>query len=449
MPSGACVPESCRGVKPAGLAALVLGLFVFAAHALRTGETGLAAATVALLGLLAARRRVAPWILGPAVLLAGLLLAAATRDLLGFRLAAGLPWLRLAAIMAGVVGLCLGGGLFALSGGLASWCDRGDGTGRAPAAAFWLTATLLGIARAKGPFPLLLADRFFPGWGVFEIALLGLYAAWLTGRMLAAPHTGPLRARYWGAFSLVFFAQLALGLAGATRFLMTGALHLPVPALIVAGPVYRGGGYFMPILYLTTLLLVGPGWCAHLCYIGAADNACAGFGRKTPKRLSRTLPYWRGASLVLALGLAAGLRLAGVGPTYALALAAGFGLAGLGIMATASRQTGVMVHCTAYCPIGLVGNVLGKLSPWRVRIGPGCDGCGRCARACRYLALSPADLAKGRPGLSCTLCGDCLGACPGGRIGYRFPGLSPQTARTAYLTLVVALHAVFLGVARL
>ena len=45
---------------------------------------------------------------------------------------------------------------------------------------------------------------------------------------------------------------------------MTGKLHLPVPALIVAGPVYRGSVGFMLILFLCTILLVGPAWCSHL-----------------------------------------------------------------------------------------------------------------------------------------------------------------------------------------
>jgi hypothetical protein len=32
---------------------------------------------------------------------------------------------------------------------------------------------------------------------------------------------------------------------------------------------------------------------------------------------------------------------------------------------------------------------------------------------------------------------------------YRFPGLGPDTARAAFLTLIAALSAVFLGVARI
>jgi ferredoxin len=430
----------------------VLGLLLFAAHALRSGNVGLAAASLALSGLAAPRPRLWPFgpaVLGPALLLMALAFADAGRDMVLFRLAAGLPYARLAAIMAGVVAVCAAGGLFAFANQVRVRHGLHGPQAFAQGAAFWLTAGLLAVARAKAPFPVLLADRFFPGWGVLEILALALYAAWLAGRMLAAPRTGPLRSRYWAAFSLVFFGQLALGLLGWGVFLMTGALHLPVPALIVAGPIYRGGGLFMPILYLSTVLLVGPGWCSHLCYIGAADDACARLGRKAPKRLPGRRIWWRAATLALAVGLAALFRALGVATGVAIGAAALFGLIGLAIMGTLSRKAGVMVHCTQYCPIGLVGNILGKVSPWRVRIGPGCDGCGRCTRACRYLALSPDDLSRGRPGLSCTLCGDCVGACPGGRIGFHFPGLSPETARTAFFTLVIALHAVFLGVARI
>jgi ferredoxin len=144
---------------------------------------------------------------------------------------------------------------------------------------------------------------------------------------------------------------------------------------------------------------------------------------------------------------AIGLRGLGVATGTAVWLAAGFGLAGGGRMGTLSRKPGGMIHCTLFCPIGLGSSLLGRvLSFWRLRIGPGCDGCSRCARVCRYLALSPADLARGRPGHSCTLCGDCVGVCPGGRIGYRFRDYRPR-GPIGYLYPIGQLHAVFLGVA--
>jgi len=432
-----------------GIVLQALALLLFAAHALRSGSTGLTASALVLLGLIASRRRLTPGILGPALAGIAVAFAIAGRDMILFRLAADLPWVRLAGIMAAVTVVCLAGAFFSFSKRGMAFYSRGPSCLREQTAAFWLTAGLLTLTRAKAPFSVLLIDRFFPGWGPLEILVLGLYAAWLTGRMLTAPDTAPLRARYWAAFSLIFFGQLALGLLGVTACLMTGALHLPVPALIVGGPLYRGGGFFMPILYLATVLLVGPGWCAHLCYIGAADALCARHGRAIPKRLPQKWRFWRVGTLFLTIGLAVGFRAFGVDTATAVWTAAVFGIFGLGVMVVASRRTGVMVHCTTFCPIGIVGNVLGKLSPWRIRIAPGCDGCGRCSRACRSLALSPEDLSRGRPGLSCTLCGDCMGACPGGRIGLRFPGLSPASARKFFFVLVVTLHAVFLGVARM
>ena len=34
----------------------------------------------------------------------------------------------------------------------------------------------------------------------------------------------------------------------------------PIPAMILAGPLYRGEGFFMPLLFLSTIFFVGPAW---------------------------------------------------------------------------------------------------------------------------------------------------------------------------------------------
>ena len=237
---------------------------------------------------------------------------------------------------------------------------------------------------------------------------------------------------------------------------MTGRLHLPVPALIVAGPLYRGEGLFMPLLFAASALVLGPAWCSWLCYVGAWDGACAAQARATASerpaasaRVRRWTVWGRGATLVLAVIAALGLRATGVPGYEAVCWAALFGLAGVGIMLILSRRAGVMVHCAAFCPMGLAANVLGRLNPLRLRLGPDCTGCGACASRCRYAALLPGDIARRRPGLCCTLCGDCLGACAHGCLGYHVPGLSRAAARTVFLVLAVSLHAVFLGVARI
>jgi len=87
-----------------------------------------------------------------------------------------------------------------------------------------------------------------------------------------------------------------------------------------------------------------------------------------------------------------------------------------------SARAGFMAHCTWFCPMG--------------------------ALACRYGALSPADIDRRKPGPTCTLCGDCVGRCRSHSAGYGFWPLRGEGVRAAFIALVVALHAVFLGVAR-
>jgi len=279
--------------------------------------------------------------------------------------------------------------------------------------------------------------------------LLSGYAAWLLSKLHDPKNTLLWRRRLWTLFSAVFFAQLIVGLAGADRFLMSGNLHLPVPAIILAGPLYRGEGFFMPILFSVTVLLVGSAWCSYLCYIGSWDLHSS-VRRRRPSQLPRWRNWFRVGVLAVIVAAALGLRMAGASGAVATALGLAVGLVGVAIMVFASRRVGSMIHCTMYCPIGPVAGVMGKLSPFRLRINDTtCNDCGACALKCRYGALRPENIAAHAPGITCTLCGDCVGSCKGRSIEYRFVRLSPNMARTVFLVLVVSLHAVFLGVARI
>lgn len=315
-------------------------------------------------------------------------------------------------------------------------------------AAALLTGTLLSIVQWKVERPMLLAERFLPGAGWGEAVLLALYAAWVLRQMIDVRRSALWRRRIWALFSIVFFAQLVLGMAGFEKFLMTGNLHIPVPAMIVGGPVFRGHGLFMPVLFSITVLLVGPAWCSYLCYIGAWDSGFAHL-KKRPTELPRWRRPARAVILVVVVGTALGLRWAGVSTVVAAACGIAFGLFGVGVMAIWSRRTGAMAHCLSYCPIGWLATVMGKISPFRLRIGSECNACGACTVLCRYDALGAEDIERRRPGWSCTLCGDCLRACRERFIEYRFLGLRGERARVVFLVLVVSLHATFLGVARI
>ena len=138
------------------------------------------------------------------------------------------------------------------------------------------TAALFGTIAILTPLlfvapQVFLTERFLPGWAPLHILLAGFWASWVASRLGdrdAAPRT---RLFIWRLFSVAFFVQLALGLAGYGLFLMTGNLHLPVPGMILAAPLYRGGGLFMPILFGVSVLLAGAAWCSHLCYFGAVE----------------------------------------------------------------------------------------------------------------------------------------------------------------------------------
>ena len=325
---------------------------------------------------------------------------------------------------------------------------RAGGTGYGPPlASFLATGTLLSFIHFKVDPPMLLLERFLPGTGMIEVAFLSLYAAWITHAYLKARTTAGLRSQIWLLFSAVFFLQFGLGLAGVDQCLMTGRLHLPIPVLILAGPIFRGGGFFMPILFVSTVLLTGAAWCSHLCYIGSWDNALA--------RRSRVLdnpPWWkaaRGSILIAAILSPLVFRWTGLGGGPALAKALGYGLVGVLVMVLFSRRRGTMVHCTVYCPVGLLADWIGRLNPFRVGFDPACDGCGACNRACRYNALTAGDIGRRKPGISCTLCGDCLPSCPKSALHYALFRLDPAKARTVFVVTVLVLHAVFLGVARI
>ncbi len=423
-----------------------MALLLLSAHALRQGDPGQTAAWALLAGLLLTGT---PWPRAAALLALGwgaFVWGETAWMLVRMRQALDLPWIRLALIMAGVMTFNAAGMVVlarkALDAGARCWTQAG---------AWFVCVTVLGVAREAASFPILLADRLpadFGPWGWLQIMVMGSYAAWLAGLAHAPRGHRRVRPRAWFAFSLVFFGQFVLGLTVSPLFLMTGDLHLPVPALIVGGPLFRGDFSFMLALFCGAVALVGPAWCSHLCYIGAWDDAMARRSGAPRGDAGRALWAGRGATLALTVTASLGLRWLGAPWPMALAAAAVFGLVGVGVMVAVSRRRGRMVHCLTWCPIGLLSVTLGRLSPWRMRTGAGCAQCGACATACRYNALTPADIQRGRPGFSCTLCGECAGACPRSSMGYRAPGLSPVAARGVFLAVTLGLHAAFMGVAR-
>ncbi|MEW5814610.1 MAG: 4Fe-4S binding protein [Spirochaetota bacterium] len=297
-----------------------------------------------------------------------------------------------------------------------------------------------------------------PGFGWLEIVVLGCYAVWIGEKLLDLGKVALTRRRIWFFFSVVFFTQLFLGLLGMNRMLMTGKLHLPIPALIIAGPLFRGEGIFMPVLFLFTVLIAGPAWCSHLCYIGAWDNLASlnsvNVDKLKKARILELFKVLKPAIFLLVILFPLILKLLRTTLVTATVFAIVFGITGAGIMLLFSRKMGVMVHCTYYCPIALLSTLVGKVAPWRIRIGGRCTICGKCTAVCRYNALEIQALQALKSGNTCTLCGDCLSSCSHQQIYYSLYGktgigTTANKVRTAFIILITVLHTLFLAVARI
>lgn len=294
---------------------------------------------------------------------------------------------------------------------------------------------------------MLLLERFYSGWGWLEIVIISVYAGFLLWNMQDPVRTPYWRILSWTIFGFVFFCQLILGILIESKFLMTGKLHLPIPAMILSGPIYRGQLSVMTILFLSTILLTGPAWCSHFCYFGAFDQlASRGKSSRKPFRNKKQIKI---SLLLLVIIVTIILRWLQAPIWLAVLFGVIFGLTGLIIMLTWSRKTRQMVHCTLYCPIGTLVNVIKPVNPFRLYIDRSCDFCMKCTTVCKYDSLSIVDVKNKKPNYSCTYCGDCLSVCHGNSIKYKILNLNPNLARQLYLFLTVTIHACFLALARI
>ncbi len=309
------------------------------------------------------------------------------------------------------------------------------------------TILLLVIVQLKVENPMLLAERFFPGGGWIEILIVGLYGAIVAWKMIEPKNVPRWRILTWTIFSIVFFTQLLLGILFSDKFLMTGKLHLPVPAMILSGPIYRGQISIMTILFLSTIVLTGPAWCSQLCYFGAIDANFARLRSHKGKLINKIRIKHSLIFIVIIATII--LRLFKVNALISMGIGLLFGITGLICIVFWSQKKGKMMHCILYCPIGTLVNYLKYINPFRMYIDSSCSFCGSCSQVCRYDALTLSDLSNKKSGITCTYCGDCLSACQLSSLKYKLFGLGPDLSRKIYLFLTISIHAVFLALARI
>jgi ferredoxin-type protein NapH len=316
-----------------------------------------------------------------------------------------------------------------------------------PLVVFGVTFILLAIVQIKVERPMILAERFISGAGWGEIIVISLYGAVVAYKMQDPMNVPEWRKITWTIFSLIFFTQLALGLSGFEKFMMTGKLHLPVPMMIIAGPIYREQLSVMTVLFLSTVILTGPAWCSHLCYFGAFDNIAS--TGKTSREVLKHKGVIKSSVLVLVIVMALLLRWLNVSLPISTIIAVTFGITGIGIMILISLKRKKMVHCIMYCPVGTVVNGLKHINPFRMYIDDSCTLCMHCTKFCKYDALNASDIKIGKPSITCTLCGDCLAGCQHNSLKYKFLSMNPERARNLYLILTISLHAACIALARI
>lgn len=315
---------------------------------------------------------------------------------------------------------------------------------------FLLVGVCLSLIQQMPEKPMLLLERLRPGAGWVEVFLLSLYGGFLTIKMQDPKQSQKWRLRSWTIFSAFFFLQLLAGLFVSDIFLLTGKLHIPVPAMLIAGPIYRGELSIMTLLFLSTLVLSGSAWCSQLCYFGAIDGWAAQKSKAKAKPLLNRLMRLKTVFLFIVIAVALALRWFGTTTKFATLLGIGFGLVGLVILLLYSPRKGKMVHCIAYCPVGTVVNYLKFVSPFRLEIDKNtCTLCMQCTPICRYDALKLTDIQNKKPAITCTLCGDCLASCKDNSIRYRFVNATPKQAKNLYLFITIFLHALFLAMGRI
>ncbi len=311
-----------------------------------------------------------------------------------------------------------------------------------------ITSTLIQFATTKVSYPILLLERFYPTLGYFEIFILSIYSMFIVEKMLDSNQTQKYRRLIWRIFTTVFFLQLILGLLGYSIFLMTGKLHLPIPTLIIAGPLYRFQLSFMIYLFLASLIISGSAWCSHLCYFGSIDDFIATKGQSRGKKIKH---FWkiRVSILVFVTVFSLLLHFLKASTFVALISASIWAIISFFIIFYFSRKTGVMIHCTMFCPIGFLAVTLGKISPFRLKISQSCNSCMACTKVCRYGALSKEDIIGKKVNLNCTLCGDCISFCKHNSLEYHFLNFSPKLSREIFIVIVVILHTSFLAIGRI
>ena len=427
-----------------------LVILLLGAHFYRDSEYGIVLCVAGILILFCSSASWKRWTVGLFLLWGMLEWGYSASTLAQIRMTMGMPWIRGTLILSAVAFITGLTGLAITK--QAALLSREQETSDAflRASVFMTVFLCLFYIRKFAPLDLLLLERFFPRFGPVEIFLAAWYASFATRYLMDPQRSRKTRTRLWLLFACIFFAQFFLGILGIPQMLLTGQLHTPVPAFILYGAAFRESLNIMPFIVLISTLLVGSAWCSMLCYFGPFDSLASQEKnpRPIPLWLQKLLRWGRIAVLISGVGMTFVLKHLGISTGSAISISIAYAAVSLLVMASLSRRYGGMMHCTTVCPMGLVVNLLGRLSPWRIRVDKNmCSNCGACEKICRWRAITPESRKEGKTLLRCSLCRDCVGACGKKAITLYCAGLAPESSARLFVALLASLHTIFLACA--
>ena len=211
----------------------VLVIILLGAHFYRASEYGMVLSLVGVLALRCSSAAWARWTVGMFLLWGMLEWSASACSLAQVRMVMGAPWMRGAAILSAVAVVTGLTGIMAVRQASRLAREQGAEDAFLRTAVFMAVFLSLFYIRKFVPFEMLLLERFFPGLGAAEIFLAAWYGSFAAGLLADRWKARKVRTRLWLFFSCLFFMQFALGLLGVSQMLLTGRLHVPIPAFIL------------------------------------------------------------------------------------------------------------------------------------------------------------------------------------------------------------------------
>ena len=188
------------------------------------------------------------------------------------------------------------------------------------------------------------------------------------------------------------------------------------------------------VLFGTTMLLsvaMRRSFCGQICALGALQEFFGKIGHKlfkkrltVPKKLDSILRYLKFVVLGVTIAMAwitGELWITPYDPFNALGHLADFNTLVtsylVGFIVLVITLLGSVVYdrffCKYLCPAGALYGVIGKASPYAVRVEEDvCIRCGKCSRACP-MNIDVMNAKKGRvTSAECISCNECVAACP-------------------------------------